>query len=275
MKKILVPTDFSSFGKLAEKTAIDIAIKSNAAVEFIHLMDIPKYLSQSATADNELPEELKSKIGAAHQYLNELVQHAEQNGLKAKSYITETSGIEVIKNHVEQHEIDLIVIGSHGASGIKEAFLGSNTQRILRSLSAPVLVIKNDLTANFKNIVFASTFKEDVHQAFAKILNFAKIFESAVHLLYINMPYNFEDSATSSQRLLEFASQYPNHQFNQHIFNAFDEESGIIKFSKTHGIDLIATTTHGKSGFMQMLSPSITESLANHSSIPVLSVNIK
>ena len=275
MKKILVPTDFSSFGKLAEKTAIDIAIKSNAAVEFIHLMDIPKYLSQSATADNELPEELKSKIGAAHQYLNELVQHAEQKGLKAKSYITETSGIEVIKNHVEQHEIDLIVIGSHGASGIKEAFLGSNTQRILRSLSAPVLVIKNDLTANFKNIVFASTFKEDVHQAFAKILNFVKIFESAVHLHYINMPYNFEDSATSSQRLLEFASQYPNHQFNQHIFNAFDEESGIIKFSKTHGIDLIATTTHGKSGFMQMLSPSITESLANHSSIPVLSVNIK
>jgi nucleotide-binding universal stress UspA family protein len=275
MKKILVPTDFSSFGKLAEKTAIDIAIKSNAAVEFIHLMDIPKYLSQSATADNELPEELKSKIGAAHQYLNELVQHAEQKGLKAKSYITETSGIEVIKNHVEQHEIDLIVIGSHGASGIKEAFLGSNTQRILRSLSAPVLVIKNDLTANFKNIVFASTFKEDVHQAFAKILNFAKIFESAVHLLYINMPYNFEDSVTSSQRLLEFASQYPNHQFNQHIFNAFDEESGIIKFSKTHGIDLIATTTHGKSGFMQMLSPSITESLANHSSIPVLSVNLK
>ena len=275
MKKILVPTDFSSFGKLAEKTAIDIAIKSNAAVEFMHLMDIPKYLSQSATADNELPEELKSKIGAAHQYLNELVQHAEQKGLKAKSYITETSGIEVIKNHVEQHEIDLIVIGSHGASGLKEAFLGSNTQRILRSLSTPVLVIKNDLTANFKNIVFASTFKEDVHQAFAKILNFAKIFESAVHLLYINMPYNFEDSTTSSQRLLEFASQYPNHQFKQHIFNAFDEESGIIKFSKTHGIDLIATTTHGKSGFMQMLSPSITESLANHSSIPVLSVNLK
>ena len=89
------------------------------------------------------------------------------------------------------------------------------------------------------------------------------------------MPYNFEDSTTSSQRLLEFASQYPNHQFKQHIFNAFDEESGIIKFSKTHGIDLIATTTHGKSGFMQMLSPSITESLANHSSIPVLSVNLK
>lgn len=275
MKKILIPTDFSSFAKLAENTAMTIASKSNAAIEFIHLMDIPKYLSPSATAATELPEELKSKIGAAHQYLNELVQLAEQKGLQAKSYVTETSGIEIIKNHVEQHDIDLVVMGSHGTGGLKEAFLGSNTQRVLRTVSSPVLVVKNEMPADLKNIVFAATFKEDVHKAFAKILNFAKIFGSDVHLLYVNMPYNFEDSTTSAQRMQEFAAQYPTHQFKQHIFNAFDEESGIIKFSKTNGIDLIATTTHGKSGFMQMLSPSITESLANHSSLPVLSVNLK
>ena len=63
MKKILVPTDFSDFGKTAENTAISIAEKSNAAVEFIHLMDIPRYLNQSATASSELTEELKLKIG--------------------------------------------------------------------------------------------------------------------------------------------------------------------------------------------------------------------
>lgn len=275
MKKILVPTDFSDFGKIAENTAISIAEKSNAAVEFIHLMDIPRYLNQSATASSELPEELKLKIGSAHQYMNDLVHRAEKLGLNVKSYITETSGIEVIKNHVDEHDIDLIVMGSHGTGGLKEAFLGSNTQRVLRTVSTPVLVIKNEIPVDFKKIVFAATFKEDVHKAFAKILNFAKVYGSDVHLLYVNMPYNFEDSTTSNQRMQEFAAQYPNHQFKQHIFNAFDEESGIIKFSKTNGIDLIATTTHGKSGFMQMLSPSITESLANHSSLPVLSVNLK
>jgi len=275
MKKILVPTDFSSFGKLAENTAISVAVKSNAAIEFIHLMDIPKYLSPSATAGTDLAQELKSKIGAAHQYMNDLVHRAEQKGLKAKSYITETSGIEIIKNHVEEHEIDLLIMGSHGASGFKEAFLGSNTQRVLRTVSAPVLVVKNELPENFSRIVFAATFKEDVHNAFAKILNFARIYGSDIHLLYVNMPYNFEDSFTSAQRMQEFAALYPTQVFKQHIFNAFDEESGILKFAKTNGIDLIATTTHGKSGFMQMLSPSITESLANHSSLPVLSVNLK
>lgn len=275
MKKILVPTDFSNFGKLAENSAIEIAIKSNASIEFIHLMDIPKYLNPSATAGTELPQELKTKIGAAHQYMNELVYHAEQKGLNAKSYFSETLGIDVIKKHVEQHEIDLIVMGSHGAGGFKEAFLGSNTQRVLRTVSAPVLVVKNEMPAEFKNIVFAATFKEDVHKPFSKVLNFAKVYASNVHLLYINMPYNFEDTISSLERMKEFAAQYPTQQFKQHIFNAFDEESGIIKFSKTNGIDLIATTTHGKSGFIQMLSPSITESLANHSSLPVLSINIR
>lgn len=275
MKKILVPTDFSAFGKIAENTAISIAEKSKASIEFMHLMDIPKYLNQSATANTQLPEELKSKIGNAHQYMNDLVHRVEKLGLNAKSYITETTGIEVIKNHIDHHNIDLVVMGSHGVSGFREAFLGSNTQRVLRTVATPVLVVKHELPSKINNIVFASTFKEDVHSAFLKILSIAKIYEANIHLLYVNMPYNFEDSNTSADRMQEFAAQYPTQQFKHHIFNAFDEVSGILKFSKTHEIDLITTTTHGKSGFVQMLSPSITESLANHSTLPVLSINVK
>lgn len=176
---------------------------------------------------------------------------------------------------MEQHDIDLVVMGSQGTGGLKEVFLGSNNQRVLRTVSAPVLVVKNEMPADLKKIVFAATFKEDVHKAFAKILTFAKVYGSDVHLLYVNMPYNFEDSTTSVQRMQEFAAHYPTHQFKQHIFNAFDEESGIIKFSKINGIDLIATTTHGKSGFMQILSASIIERSANHSSLPILSINLK
>jgi nucleotide-binding universal stress UspA family protein len=89
------------------------------------------------------------------------------------------------------------------------------------------------------------------------------------------MPYNFEETDTSAERIHEFSSKYPGSNFKFHIYNAFDEESGILNFSKLNNIDLISTSTHGKSGFMQILSPSITESLANHSQLPVLSVNTK
>jgi nucleotide-binding universal stress UspA family protein len=276
MKNILVPTDFSKYGKIAESTAISIAEKAKANLDFLHLMDIPKYLSQSATAKPELPEELKIAIGAAHQYMNDLNHNATQKGLTVKTFISENASFDVIKNHIVQHNIDLIIMGSHGASGFKEAFLGSNTQKVLRSVSAPVLVLKEEpKIMNFTNIVFASTFKEDVHNAFEKILSFANLYGAKIHLLFVNMPYNFEETANSNDRMLKFAAHYPGNNFTTNIFNAFDEESGILNFSALNNIDLIALTTHGKSGFIQMLSPSVTESLANHSSLPVLSVNVK
>ena len=119
MKNILVPTDFSKYGKIAESTAISIAEKAKANLDFLHLMDIPKYLSQSATAKPELPEELKIAIGAAHQYMNDLNHNATQKGLTVKTFISENASFDVIKNHIVQHNIDLIIMGSHGASGFK------------------------------------------------------------------------------------------------------------------------------------------------------------
>jgi superfamily II DNA or RNA helicase len=87
-------------------------------------------------------------------------------GLNAKSYITETSGIDVIKNHVDEHDIDLIMMGSHGTGGLKEAFLGSNTQRVLRTVSTPVLVIKNEIPVDFKKIVFEYSVKEGIDEGY-------------------------------------------------------------------------------------------------------------
>ncbi len=276
MNKILVPTDFSDCAKKAENFAIEIALKANADIEFLHLMDIPKFLNQSATSKDNLPEELKSQIGFAHQYMNDLNLKAENKGLTSKSYISETSGVDVIQNHVKQHNIDLVIMGSHGSSGFKEAFLGSNTQRVLRTVSTPVLIVKNEMNiSNIKNVLFASTFKEDVHKAFEKTLSFANIFKAQIHLLYVNLPYNFEASDRTLERMKKFSESYPSNNFKAHIYNAFDEESGILKFSEANQINIITTSTHGKTGFMQMISPSITESLANHSNLPVLSVNLR
>ena len=276
MKNILVPTDFSDCGKIAEKVAISIAEKNKAKIDFLHMMNISKFYIQSATASHHLPEEIQNSLGKAQQYLNDLTKSTENKGIESKSYISENISVDEIKNHINKHQIDLVVMGSHGASGIKEAFLGSNTQKVLRSVQVPILVVKEEpKDLNFSNIVFASTFKEDVHHVFQKVQNFANIFGSTIHLLYVNMPYNFEETDTSADRIHAFASKYPGSNFKFHIYNAFDEESGILNFSKLNNIDLISTSTHGKSGFMQILSPSITESLANHSQLPVLSVNTR
>ena len=71
-----------------------------------------------------------------------------------------------------------------------------------------------------------------------------------------------------------FNDKCPRGTCSINIYNALNEERGIMKFSTEIKADMIAMTTHGRTGFMKMISPSITESLVNHSNLPVLSVNI-
>jgi nucleotide-binding universal stress UspA family protein len=276
MKRILTPTDFSECSKDAAKVAAHIASKANVQLDLLHLLNSPEFTHFSRSGQVEASEALKKAKEETLTKLAALAAELNVEGLKTELFVGLEATIQEIEKHQKQHSIDLIVVGSHGSSGFREAFLGSNTQKMLRKSKAPVLVVKAlPKNLDFKNIVFASSFREDVHEAFAKILAFAKIFGAKIHLLYVNMPYNFEVSSSSFERMQSFADQYPGNDFEMHIYNAFDEESGILKFSHSNNIDLIATTTHGKSGFIQMLSPSITESLANHSSLPVLSVNLK
>lgn len=276
MKRILAPTDFSECSQIATKVAGFVAQKANAELHLLHLLHSSEFLHIPRLGTDENSEALQRAKAKALEKLETVAAEMEQTNVTTKSFVGLDATVQEITKHVKQHEIDLIVMGSHGSSGFQEAFLGSNTQKVLRKTKTPVLVLKAlPEKMDFQNIVFASTFREDVHDAFSKILNFAKIFGAKIHLLYVNMPYNFELSSSSIKRMQEFSDKYPGNDFQMHIYNAFDEESGILKFSHANNIDLIATTTHGKSGFIQMISPSITESLANHSSLPVLSVNLK
>jgi len=181
---------------------------------------------------------------------------------------------EGIDEHIKHHHHDFIVMGSHGTKGYKE-ILGSNTQKAVRYSYAPVLVVKKmPKKLEVKNIVFASTFEEDVHKPFQKIIEFANLMEAQIHLLYVNMPSLFRETDEAESNMQAFLKKYPKKTCSINIYNALNEERGIQKFSETIKADMIALSTHGKTGFMKIFLPSITESLVNHSDIPVLSVNI-
>jgi len=276
MKHLLVPTDFSEMAKNAESLAFEIAKKNNAGLDFLNMVNVPKYLKISATANDDLPEEIHLVLGSARNDLDKLEYKGNRLSVLTKGYLSETESIDIVLNHIVKQDIDLVIMGSHGSSGFREAIVGSNAQKLIRLAKVPVLILKNKIEfQDIKNIVFVSTFKEDVHSVFEKVIEFSSIFNAHLHLLYVNLPYSFEESHISLNRMKEFVKKYPSKNFKFHIFNAFDEESGIHNFAVENKMDLIAMSTHGKSGFMQMLSPSITESLVNHSNLPVLSVNLK
>jgi len=277
MKRILVPTDFSDCANAATTVALNIASKAQAEVYFLHMHKMASegghahmHGGGSSTGLQHCPDE-----GHAKSELAKLVQQAEKMGVNAKPVLVINTGNERMMDYVEPYKIDFIVMGSRGASGLKEFLSGSNTQRIVRESPVPVLAVKvGNEKLKFKNVVFASSFEEDVHKQFLRVIEFADLMNAHIHLLYVNMPFNFKETDEAEANMHAFHKKCPRGTCSVNVYNALNEERGIQKFADSIKADVIALTTHGKSGFMKLVSRSITESLVNHSEVPVLSVNI-
>jgi nucleotide-binding universal stress UspA family protein len=275
MKNILVPTDFSKAATRAADIAMSIAEKSGAEIHFLHLQITPvQWVKLDKEKEERFPETLK-EIGHAKDALNKLVKKAKDKGLKAEQFLVYDVGREEILKHIPFHHHDFVVMGSHGTSGTKELFVGSNAQKVLRDATIPVLIVKETSTWPVKNVVFASTFEEDVKEPFHTVVKFADLNESNIHLLYVNVPFSFEETDKSLEKMHAFHESCPRGgTCTTNIYNSLNEERGILKFGESVEADLIALTTHGKTGFLSLMRKSITESLANHADLPILSINL-
>jgi nucleotide-binding universal stress UspA family protein len=180
----------------------------------------------------------------------------------------------IIKNG-ESHDVDLIVMGSHGASGFQEMFIGSNTEKVVRNSNVPVVVIKHE-DANFKpeKFVFASDFSEEIKKPFEKVVAFANKFDSHLYLLNVNTPNNFKSTKVAQKIMDEFMKDFDIKNYSTHIYNDINVEKGILHFAKSIDADLIGMSTHGRKGMSHFFNGSISEDLVNHAKRPVVTFKI-
>ena len=273
ISKILVPTDFSDCATFGVDIAIDIANKANSEIHFMHIISTPIDWVKLPVHKEGIYHETKLKINLARGRLNKLVKRAKENGLSARHFIVYNKTYEEILNHVDNYNVDLVVMGSRGSRGLKN-FTGSNAQKVVRSSTVPVLTVK-DLSNGFQPeyIVFASTFTEDEGSSFKFTLNLAQILNSKIELLYINTPNNFKESDEIEARVDSFLKNNSEKSHPISIFNALNERRGILNFIASNNAGLVSMTTHAKQGLMKYFNPSIAENMVIHSSIPVLSTN--
>jgi nucleotide-binding universal stress UspA family protein len=272
MKNILVPTDFSDCAHNAARAAMLVATKFKADIHFLHIMPNPD--ESKHVPYNTKTSMANQQKGHAQNELNLLVVKATQLGLKATPLLVFDKGNERIENYIKPLMIDLIVMGSHGATGIRELVIGSNTQRVVRHSLVPILVIKNLIGGLFKieNILFASTFEEETTKAFGIVAGFAKLWKAAVHILFINFIDKVANQDTINLVVQKLTEPYPDMVCTSSSAEVNDEEWGIHQFvDKIGGVDMIALTAHEKVGFI--LTHSVAEDLVNHEELPVLVLN--
>lgn len=276
MKKILVPVDFSECSYHAAEVAAQIAKKADARLYILHIMDIPVYdrndsfQSYSNTAEGLFWMKLVKKR------FKELFSQPFMKGVNAVEVLQFDGIYDTIASQAKEHEIDLIVMGSHGDSGAHELFIGSNTEKVVRIAECPVLTIKHRIeNFNLKDVVFASNFFGEAKDNFEKLFKFIKLFNAKLHLVKINTPDQFEPTPYSELLINDFAKSWSLQDYTVHIFNARTVLQGINEVSKRIDADLISMETHGKPSLEIFFKGSHTQSVVNHSEVPVLTVRIQ
>ena len=183
MKKILVPTDFSKEAENALKVAAQLAKKENSEIYLLHMLELPLQEVDAMSSHSALPEAMFF-MKLAHQKFENLMASDYLEGITVHETVKSDTNFGNIIDKCHELNIDLIVMGSHGASGFKEMFVGSNAEKVVRTSDIPVLVIKNEHTSfNVKNFVFASDFKNDNKETYKQATDFASAFGSKIHLL--------------------------------------------------------------------------------------------
>lgn len=273
MKNILIPTDFSDVAHNALDVGLKFARRFSAAIHLLSCTELPdgwENLSEEEKFGFLEIQALSLKVSERFDQIRE--QHSDVTFHTSFAGGTLTDGI---SHYLSSHEIDFIVMGSHGNSGHNDLFIGANTQKVVRSIHRPVLVVKKPIDSiDFKKVVFASSFNLDEQQPFLHFKEIMAPFEPEIFLVTVDTPFSFGSSptitASAMEDFKELASPYTCHPY---IYKNSNIEQGIREFSTEIDAQLIAISNHNRSSLKRMLVGSTVEALVNYSDLPVLCVD--
>jgi nucleotide-binding universal stress UspA family protein len=145
--KILVPHDFSQSANHAAAIARDEAKHHGAEILLLHVIDLPHQLDPDAMIvpePNHAPISIKQyAIASAETHIHGLAQRLAKDGVTATGIVVLGNPIDEINRAIEDHQIDLIVMGTHGRTGLRHLMVGSVAERVVRTSKVPVLTIRH------------------------------------------------------------------------------------------------------------------------------------
>jgi nucleotide-binding universal stress UspA family protein len=281
MKKILVPIDFSVASNDALEIACQLADRTGARIFLIHVNEmatqaapLAEYAAVAASVDNEAYD--ADAFDRLDDLRNQFLSKKGYEKLKISVEVREGALPQVLSVYTDEEEIDLVVTGTKGATGLKNLFLGSNTQYMIRNAKCPVLAIPQGLKElKIERVVVPSTLDEDQQLVFKVVKAWQMWFGFEIEAIYLNNPLNAPTDGSIEARKNKLIEAEGLHNVYVHIYGlTWKEDKAILTYAEEVDADLIIMGTHQRHGLGQMLFGSVTEETANHSHVPLLAIPI-
>lgn len=279
MKTILVPIDFSANSKKALDYAALLAQKLDMRIILLHAYHPSK--AEKITDSYKLwtektllgtPEELEYELSVWCHSIKSM-----ENGPDCSSIFIKCDLLDEISYMVESHAADLVVMGTKGASGLKEVLIGSNTARVMEIVSCPVIAVPESYVyTDIKKIVFATDYHEKDIACIRFLLALSKKFNA--ELTIVHMSDGELNPAYEIDLLKYFKAEAEkaigNEKINFYTFQAEDVSLSLNEFVIKEKTDLFALSMNENMAKGSIFNRGLSWKFAHHIQIPFLAFQI-
>lgn len=282
MKNILLPTDFSENSWNAINYAIHFFENLECNFYLLHVSPVGSLVSNDAPLIPEGNSSDTLYIKPTKLHLRAILKRILTQGLdhkKQKFYTLTDYGffIESIRNVVEEKQIDYIITGTKGASGLAQVLLGSNTADIITKVKCNTLVIpEKAMFVAPKEVAFPTDFSlSHSLEVLLPVSDILERFESSLKILHVSKSsLHLNTDQKKNKELLEDYFNH-HHYFTFHYLIYEDVEEAIQFFVETRRIDIICMVAKNLNYFQQIFFHSKVENISYHTDIPFLVLHEK
>lgn len=277
MKKILFPTDFSENSLNAFVYALHLAKKMKAEIVTLHVYpiiagtygDYYDFIYENYDI-NELAqfENYKSEVPK----LRMLAEKEQCQSVRVSHILKQGDAVNDILDIAEKENADMIVMGTTGASGVKEVFLGTVTEKVMNHAKTVVLAIPEKAQyKGVKNILFLAELDKLQTTALKQVEQLAEAFNAHIDVLQIKSKHSDKEESL----LKKWKKQFLESDINFYILASTSIEDTVIDFIQLNKIDIVAMPVHEKNFFERLFLFSLSRQMAFHSQVPVLAIHSK
>jgi nucleotide-binding universal stress UspA family protein len=276
MKKILVPLDFSPTSENAFVYALEMAKTFKAELILLHTFDLPIIDSQAmpmnyATLYDTIQMTNFDHFREEMPKLRALAETHKATHIATRHIMMDGDLVYNIKKVIKQENIDFVVMGTNGASGWFDSFIGTNTANVISDVSVPVLSVP--ASAKFEKIdtiAFTTRFRQKDIEALIKVLMLAKKMHAKVKCLYVKTP----KSDVNTDTVLRWQSHFEDEEHLQFFVIPSDDVNATIEdFLVDQDIDVLAMLTYKRNFFVELFTTTTTQKLAQSLHTPILALH--
>lgn len=266
--RILIPTDFSELSKVAIKYSVELSKDVDIQLILLHVIDT-NAPSRARIGSHKLQEAIKTSSENSMKELIGSIKKDNSHNIDISYEITSGSSIEkYVEIFALKNNIDMICIGTKGASGLKKILFGSNAAGIIQNSSIPVLTIPE--FARYKgigNIVYSSDLY-NLDKEIDLIIPFAKLMDSWIHILHIDKD-NERFDGDLHQKELSLRKDFSYQKIKFIELKSSSVIQGINNFVADVDADMVIMFTHHTNFLEKVFQKSVTQNTAFQTRIPL------